>query len=229
MIKKHSKRYAYLKQIIKPTALKLDDAINTLKTINKNSFDETFEVHIALSLDSRRSDHQIRSSFLLPHGFGIKNRVAVFTTPENIDGAYAAGAFFAGHTSLLSKISSGAFDFDVLITSSDLVSQLAKFGKILGPKGLMPSSKVGTISDNFIKAIGDFNKGRLEYRSDKSGVVHTKFGKLSLETEALCENFKCVLESVNFCKPAELRAKYIKSLNICTTMSPSIRVNYSYS
>ena len=221
-MKKESKRLNALRTLVKQPIYSLDDGINLLKQFGTAKFIESVEAHISLNIDPKYANQQLRTSLVLPNGTGKSLRIAVFTEPEYIPEALQLGATVAGADDLLEEISTGKLDFDLLITTPKLMPKLAKLGRVLGPKGLMPSPKSGTVTPNLGEAINEFKKGKLEYRADKTGVVHLSFGKVNFSEEQLRENLMAVYNSIEKNKPSGVKGKYFKSFNICTTMSPSI-------
>ena len=226
-MKKESKRLNALRTLVKQPIYSLDDGINLLKQFGTAKFIESVEAHISLNIDPKYANQQLRTSLVLPNGTGKSLRIAVFTEPEYIPEALQLGATVAGADDLLEEISTGKLDFDLLITTPKLMPKLAKLGRVLGPKGLMPSPKSGTVTPNLGEAINEFKKGKLEYRADKTGVVHLSFGKVNFSEEQLRENLMAVYNSIEKNKPSGVKGKYFKSFNICTTMSPAIKIELS--
>lgn len=224
-MKKLSKRFIILKSLIKKEAYSIPEAIDLLKNFQAAKFSESVEAHISLNLNPKYPNQQLRASFVLPNGTGKELKIAALTQNEDIQSALDLGATLAGFENLLDDISKGIINFDVLITTPQLMPKLAKFGKILGPKSLMPSPKAGTVTNNLKETIQEFKKGKIEYRCDKTGIVHLIFGKTSFSNELLEENLKAIYESIEKNKPAGLKGKYFNSFYICTTMSPSIRLD----
>ena len=223
-MKKESKRLTSLRSLVKQPIYNLDEGINLLKQFGTTKFIESVEAHISLNIDPKYANQQLRTSLVLPNGTGKSLRIAVFTDAEYIPEALQLGATIAGADDLLEEISAGKLDFDLLITTPKLMPKLAKLGRVLGPKGLMPSPKSGTVTQNLGEAINEFKKGKLEYRADKTGVVHLSFGKVNFSEEQLRENLLAVYNSIEKNKPSGVKGKYFKSFNICTTMSPSIKL-----
>ena len=223
-MKKESKRLTSLRTLVKQPIYSLDDGINLLKQFGTAKFIESVEAHISLNIDPKYANQQLRTSLVLPNGTGKSLRIAVFTDPEYVPEALQLGATIAGADDLLEEISGGKLDFDLLITTPKLMPKLAKLGRVLGPKGLMPSPKSGTVTQNLGEAINEFKKGKLEYRADKTGVVHLSFGKVNFSEDQLRENLLAVYNSIEKNKPSGVKGKYFKSFNICTTMSPSIKL-----
>jgi large subunit ribosomal protein L1 len=226
-MKKCSKRINKLKHLIAKSNYTLDQGIQLLKKLGTAKFIESVEAHIALNIDPKYGNQQLRASLVLPHGTGKKLRIAVLSEPEISQQMIQLGATYAGSDELIEKITQGQLDFDILMTTPQLMPKLAKLGKILGPKGLMPSPKSGTVSTNLEQTLAEFQKGKLEYRVDKTGIVHLGFGKVNFSSDKLKENLITVFESIEKNKPAGVKGKYFKSLFICTTMSPSISLDLS--
>jgi large subunit ribosomal protein L1 len=226
-MKKVSKRIAKLNSLKTKEMYSFQEGVRVLKNFQSVKFEESFEAHIALNIDPKYANQQLRTSFVLPHGTGKKVRIAVFTPQENVKKVLDLGAFLAGSDDLLEEINSGNMNFDILLTTPDLMPKLARLGKILGPKGLMPSPKSGTVTQNLEESLKEFQKGKIEYRADKTGIVHLLFGKTNFSEEQLQENLLSVYESIEKSKPAGVKGKYFKSFYICTTMSPSIKIDFN--
>jgi large subunit ribosomal protein L1 len=221
---KLSKRRKEIESLVTEDSYSFNDAVKILKQIGKAKFVESVEAHIALNIDPKYANQQLRASLVLPNGTGKSLRIAVLVDDDDIQYALDAGATIAGSDNLLEEISGGKLDFDILITTPRLMPKLAKLGRVLGPKGLMPSPKAGTVATNVVEAIDEFKKGKLEYRADKTGIVHLSFGKVNFSEEQLKENLLAVFNSVEKNKPSGVKGRYFKSFSICTTMSPSIRL-----
>ncbi len=222
---KHSKRYnsAYsLYERIK--RYDLDEALKILKTFPVTKFDETVEVHFNLGVDPRKADQQIRNSLVLPHGTGKINRVLVFAEGDKAEEARKAGADYVGMEDLMEKITAGWFDFDVVITMPTLMGRIGKLGRVLGPRGLMPNPKVGTVTMDVGKAVEESKGGKIAYRVDKFGNLHILFGKISFSPDKLKDNLKVVLASVLKDRPPTMKGVYIRSITLCTTMGPGIKL-----
>lgn len=201
------------------------EAIRLLKEIAKAKFDQTVEVHIRLGVDPRKADQQVRGTVSLPYGTGKTVRVAVFAQGEKAKEAEAAGADIVGAADLAEKVQGGFFDFDVAIATPDMMATVGKLGKLLGPRGLMPNPKAGTVTFDVGKTVKDVKAGKIEYRVDKFGIVHSVIGKLSFPVEKLIGNYQALIEEIIRAKPAAAKGKYIKSISISATMSPGIRVD----
>jgi large subunit ribosomal protein L1 len=185
------------------------------------------EAHISLNIDPKYANQQLRTSLVLPYGTGKSLKIAVLTDADYVNEALKLGATKAGSDDLIEEINAGKLDFDILITTPQLMPKLAKLGRVLGPKGLMPSPKSGTVTQNIKEAITQFKQGKLEYRADKTGIVHLSFGKINFSEEQLRENLLAVYNSIEKNKPTGVKGKYFKSFNICTTMSPAIKIELS--
>ena len=223
-MKKYSKRIKGLRDLILEESYSFDKAVALLKQIGNAKFLESVEAHISLNIDPKYANQQLRTSLVLPNGTGKSLKIAVLTDADYVNEALKLGASIAGSDDLIEEISSGKLDFDILITTPQLMPKLAKLGRVLGPKGLMPSPKSGTVTQNIKEAINEFKKGKLEYRADKTGIVHLNFGKTNFSEDQLKENLLAVYTSIEKNKPVGVKGKYFKSFNICTTMSPAIKL-----
>jgi len=202
------------------------EAMNLVCQTSKAKFDETIEVHIRLGVDSRHADQQVRGAIVLPHGTGKKVRVLVFAKGDRAEQAKAAGAEFVGDTDLVEKIQKeNWFDFDVVIATPDMMGVIGRLGRVLGPKGLMPNPKAGTVTMDVAKAVTDAKAGKIEYRLDKTNIIHCPIGKASFGAEKIGENFNTLLGAIIKAKPAAAKGQYIKSCTIASTMGPGIKVN----
>jgi large subunit ribosomal protein L1 len=226
-MKKYSKRATILKTLVMEKSYSFEKAILLLKQIGNAKFIETVEAHISLNINPKQAEQQLRASLVLPNGTGKSLKIAVLTEPDFIAEALNLGASRAGYEDLIEEISQGKLDFDILITTPSLMPKLAKLGKILGTKGLMPSPKSGTVTQNIKDTINEFKKGKLEYRADKTGNVHLSFGKINFPIEHLQENLFAVYNSIEKNKPRGVKGKYFKSFSICSTMSPGISLDLS--
>lgn len=222
---KHSKRYttAY-SSYDRQKRFDLDEALKILKTLPASKFDETVELHFNLGVDPRKADQQIRNSLILPHGTGKTVRVLVFAEGDKADEARKAGADYVGLDDLIEKISGGWFDFDMVITTPTLMGKIGKLGRVLGPRGLMPNPKVGTVTMDLSKAIDDAKGGKVTYRVDKFANLHIPAGKLSFPVENLKGNVKVILAAILKERPSTLKGVFIKSITLCTTMGPGIKL-----
>jgi len=226
-MKKYSKRIQNLRSLITEDSYPVDQAVSLLKKVGNAKFTESVEAHISLNIDPKYANQQLRTSLVLPNGTGKSLRIAVFTEADYVSEALALGATIAGADDLLEEMNAGKLDFDLLITTPQLMPKLAKLGRVLGPKGLMPSPKSGTVTTNLKDAINEFKKGKLEYRADKTGIVHLSFGKADFSEEQLRENLLAVHSSIEKNKPTGVKGRYFKSFNICTTMSPGVNLELS--
>ena len=223
---KHGKKYNESAKLIEKT--KLYDTNEAFELACKSAtakFDETVEAHIRLGVDSRHADQQVRGAVVLPNGTGKDVRVAVFAKGDAADAAKAAGANIVGAEDLLADIQGGMLDFDVCIASPDMMGLVGRLGKVLGPRGLMPSPKAGTVTPDVAKAISEAKAGKIEYRLDKTNIIHCPIGKVSFGEEKLRENFDTLMGAIIKAKPASAKGQYIKSCVIASTMGPGIKVN----
>jgi large subunit ribosomal protein L1 len=203
----------------------LEEAINKVKELAHTKFDETVDLAFNLGVDPRKSDQMVRGTVVLPHGTGKTLRVLVFAKGEKEKEARDAGADFVGAEDMVEKITKGWLDFDKVVATPDIMGVVGKLGKVLGPRGLMPNPKLGTVTFDVAKAVKDIKAGKVEYKTEKAGVVHVPIGKVSFDAEKLRENAKAIVESVNKAKPSTSKGKYIKGLYLSSTMGPSIRVD----
>ena len=221
-MKKYSKRFQNLKQLITKDTYSLEEGIPLLRNLATAKFIESVEAHVSLNIDPKYANQQLRTSLVLPNGTGNSIRIAVFTEADYVEEILKSGATIAGSDDLIEDITNGKLNFDLLITTPQLMPKLAKLGRVLGPKGLMPSPKSGTVTQNLKEAINEFKKGKLEYRADKTGIVHLNFGKVSFSEIQLKENLIAVYNSLEKNKPSGVRGRYFISFNICTTMSSAL-------
>jgi large subunit ribosomal protein L1 len=203
----------------------LDEAIEILKETSNTKFVESVELHANLNIDPRYADQQLRTTVTLPHGVGKQLRIAVLTNEENFAEAKNAGADIIGNDDLIETITKGDINFDLLITTPNMMPKLAKLGRVLGPKGLMPSPKSGTVSTTLETTLTEFKKGKFEYKADKTGVVHVSFGKSNFANNQLVENLQALYTSIEKNRPSGVKGKYFKTLFICSTMGPSIKLD----
>ncbi len=224
---KKGKKYVESAKLIDKTKLysPAEACALVLKT-GKAKFDETVEAHIKLGVDSRHADQQVRGAVVLPHGTGKTVRVLVFAKGEKADAATAAGADYVGAEDMVTKIQSeNWFDFDIIVATPDMMGLVGRLGKVLGPKGLMPNPKAGTVTPDVAKAIEDIKAGKIEYRLDKTNIIHCPIGKISFGAEKLQENFDTLLGAIVKAKPSAAKGQYLKSVAIASTMGPGIRIN----
>ncbi len=226
---KMGKKYKASVELIDKTKLyDVDEAVALLCQTAKAKFDETVEVHLRLGVDSRHADQQVRGAIVLPNGTGKTVRTLVFAKGDKVDAALAAGADYAGAEEYVQKITQeNWFEFDVVIATPDMMGVIGRLGKVLGPKGLMPNPKAGTVTPDVAKAVQEAKAGKIEYRLDKTNIIHCPIGKASFGTEKLTENFNTLVGAVIKAKPAAAKGQYIKSCVVATTMGPGIKINYS--
>jgi large subunit ribosomal protein L1 len=203
----------------------LDEAIVALKETATTKFIESVELHANLNIDPKYADQQLRTTVTLPNGVGKQIRIAVLTDETNFSDATSAGADIVGNDDLIEQITKGAIGFDLLITTPNMMPKLAKLGRVLGPKGLMPSPKSGTVTTTLATTLTEFKKGKFEYKADKTGIVHVNFGKSNFTNTQLVENLKALYKSIEQNRPSGVKGKYFKSLFICTTMGSSIKLD----
>lgn len=202
----------------------LKEAISVLKKMPGTKFDSAVDLHFHLSVDTKKSDQMVRGTVILPHGTGKKIRVAVFCKGEHEKIARGANADYVGGLELIEKVAGGFLDFDCAIATPEMMKDLSKLGKVLGPRGLMPSPKTGTVTNDILKAIEDVKKGKVEFRVDKQGGMHLSVGKISFSEDQLSDNASKVIEAVNEAKPASVKGKFVKSLSIAASMNPGLRL-----
>ena len=214
-----------LKKIKNAVHSSLEEAINLLQETATAKFIESVELHANLNIDPKYADQQLRTTVTLPHGVGKSIRIAVLTNEANFNEAKEGGADIVGSQELIDDISQGNINFDLLVATPDMMPKLAKLGRVLGPKGLMPSPKSGTVSTSLTETLSEFKKGKFEYKADKAGVVHVSFGKADFSKNQLIENLTSVYQSIAQNRPSGVKGKYFKSLFICTSMGPSIQLD----
>ena len=224
---KHGKKYLEAAKAV-DRSIQYDpaDAISTVKKLATAKFDETIEVHIKTGCDGRHADQQIRGAVVLPHGTGKQVRVLVFAKGAKADEAVAAGAEFVGAEELIPRIQNdGWFDYDVVVATPDMMGVVGRQGRVLGPKGLMPNPKAGTVTMDVTKAVKEIKAGKIEYRLDKTNIIHVPIGKASFTEEQLSDNFQTLIGAINKAKPATLKGQYLKSVTLAPTMGPGVKVN----
>ena len=220
------KKYQDSAKLIDKTKLyDAGEAIDLVCQTSKAKFDETIELHIRLGVDSRHADQQVRGAVVLPHGTGKKVRVLVFAKADKAQAATDAGADFVGAEEMVAKIQGGWMDFDVVIASPDMMGVVGRLGKVLGPRGLMPNPKAGTVTPDVAKAVTDAKAGKIEYRLDKTNIIHCPVGKVSFGKEKLKENFDALLGAIVRAKPAAAKGQYIRSCVVASTMGPGVKIN----
>ncbi len=224
-MKKLSKRMAALSTKIEDRIYAPLEALSIIKDNANAKFDETIEAHIRLGIDPKYTDQQLRTTVALPHGTGQSIKIAVITSGENVSKAKAAGADLFGEEDLVESINKGNMEFDLLIATPDMMPKVAKLGRVLGPRGLMPNPKAGTVTNDITNAIKEFKAGKLEFRADKAGIVHVRFGKASFTKEALFDNLKTLQESIDKNKPSGAKGKYWKTFYVTSTMGPSVQLD----
>ena len=222
---KFGKKYQEVAKQIEDKLYEVEEAIDLAKKTATAKFDETVEFAVKLGVDPKHADQQVRGAVVLPHGTGKTNRVLVFAKGDKLKEAEAAGADYAGAEELVTKIQGGWADFDVAVATPDMMGLVGRLGKILGPKGLMPNPKVGTVTLDVARAINEIKAGKIEYRTDKAGNIHAPIGKGSFESAKLFENFQTLIETLNKAKPSAAKGQYMRAITVSTTMGPGIKIN----
>ena len=224
---KHGKKYnEAAKQIDRSVAYDPNEAISLAKKTAVAKFDETIELHIRTGCDGRHAEQQIRGAVVLPHGTGKTVKVLVFAKGDKLTEAEAAGADFVGGEELIPKIQNeGWLEFDVVVATPDMMGVVGRLGKVLGPKGLMPNPKAGTVTMDVTKAINDIKAGKIEYRLDKTNIIHVPLGKASFEEEKLQDNFRAVMDAIQKAKPSALKGQYLRSITLSSTMGPGVKIS----
>ena len=224
---KKGKRYAEAAKLVDKTKLyDLEEAAELIKKTANAKFDETIEAHLKLGVDGRHADQQVRGAVVLPHGTGKTVKVLVFAKGDKVDQALAAGADYAGGEELVPKIQNeGWLDFDVVIATPDMMGVVGRLGRVLGPKGLMPNPKAGTVTPDVVKAIEDVKAGKIEYRLDKANIIHVPVGKASFSAEQIADNYKALMDAIVKAKPSSAKGQYLKSVTMASSMGPGIKLN----
>ncbi len=223
---KHGKKYVDSAKLIDSTnQYDVNEALDLVVKTGKAKFDETVEVHVKLGVDGRHADQQVRGAVVLPNGTGKSVRVLVFAKGDKATAAQEAGAEFIGDEEMVAKINGGFMDFDVVIASPDMMGLVGRLGKVLGPRGLMPNPKAGTVTPDVAKAVTEAKAGKIEYRLDKTNIIHCPIGKVSFGAEKLQENFNTLLNAIVRAKPAAAKGQYIRSCTVVSTMGPGVKIN----
>ena len=224
---KKGKRYVESAKLVDRTNLyDVEEAVSIIKKTANAKFDETIEAHIKLGVDGRHADQQVRGAVVLPHGTGKKVKVLVFAKGDKVEEAQAAGADYVGGQELVPKIQNeGWLDFDVVVATPDMLGVVGRLGRVLGPKGLMPNPKAGTVTMDVTKAVNDIKAGKIEYRLDKTNIIHVPVGKASFTEEQLADNFHTLMGAIVKAKPAAAKGQYLRSVTITSTMGPGIKLN----
>lgn len=225
---KKGKRYQKSVELVDPTkSYKINEAIDILKEMTKAKFDETVEAAFRLGVDPKKADEQIRGAMVLPHGTGKTQRVLVFAKGDKVKEAEEAGADYVGNEELINKINEGWFDFDVIVSTPDMMAEVGKLGRVLGPKGLMPNPRTGTVTFEVEKAVTDIKAGQVEYRVDNASNLHVPIGKVSFDHEKLVENFEAVTKTLVRVKPQSSKGTYMRNVAVASTMGPGIKIDVS--
>lgn len=228
MVAKHGKKYQEaLQKVDRDKVYEPVEALNLVKSISTAKFDETVEAAFRLGIDTKKADQQVRGAVVLPHGTGKTKRVLVFAKGEKAKEAENAGADFVGDEELVNKVQQGWLEFDVVVATPDMMGQVGRLGRILGPKGLMPNPKTGTVTFEVEKAVNEIKAGKIEYRADKAGNIHASIGKVSFSTEQLSENLQALADALAKAKPAAAKGTYMKNVSVSSTMGPGVQVSSS--
>src|SRR5215469_6776732 len=222
---KAGKKYEAAKKEIEPRPHTVEDAMGVLKKVHYVKFNETVEVHMRLGVDPKHADQMVRGTVVLPHGLGKSKKVCVIASGDKIKEAEQAGAEYVGGDDMVEKIAGGWIDFDACIATPDMMRSAGKLGKILGPRGLMPNPKTGTVTMDVAKAVKEIKAGKVEFRVDKTGIIHAPVGKISFDADKLIENATSLITAVIKAKPAVAKGKYVRSTTLCSTMSPGVAVD----
>ena len=225
---KRGKKFTEAVKLVDSTKFyNVQEAIDLAKKTSTANFDATVEVAFRLGINTKKNDEQVRGAVVLPNGTGKTQKVLVFAKGEKLKEAEAAGADYAGDIEYINKIQQGWFDFDVIVATPDMMGEVGKIGRVLGPKGLMPNPRTGTVTFDVAKAVEEIKAGKVEYRAEKGGIIHAPIGKVSFDNEKLVENFLTVFETVEKAKPAAAKGTYMKSVNVTTTMGPAVKIDTS--
>ena len=223
---KHGKKYVDSAKLIdRGHQYEVSEALDLVVKTGKAKFDETVEVHVKLGVDGRHADQQVRGAVVLPNGTGKSVRVLVFAKGDKVQAAQEAGAEYIGDEEMIAKINGGWMDFDVVIASPDMMGLVGRLGKVLGPRGLMPNPKAGTVTPDVAKAVTEAKAGKIEYRLDKTNIIHCPIGKVSFGVEKLQENFDALLNAIVRAKPAAAKGQYIRTCSVASTMGPGVKIN----
>jgi len=224
-VKRHGKKYAVARQQVPEKPCTLDEAIPLVRKIKYAGFDETLEMALLLGVDPKHADQMVRGTVILPHGTGASKKVLVIASGEKMKEAEKAGADHVGGPDMVQKIQEGWLDFDAIVATPDMMKDVGKLGKILGPKGLMPNPKTGTVTFDVAKAVQEIKAGKVEFRVDKTSIIHVPFGKSSFEEKKLVENARALVAAVLRARPPTAKGKYLRSAYVSTSMSPSVRLD----
>ena len=223
---KHGKKYVESAKLLNKSNLyDVAEALDLVVKTGKAKFDETVELHVRLGVDGRHADQQVRGAVVLPNGTGINVRALVFCKEDKVQAALDAGADYAGSDELIAKITGGWMDFDVVSATPDMMGVVGRLGKVLGPRGLMPNPKAGTVTPDVAKAVTDAKAGKIEYRLDKTNIIHCPIGKVSVGVEKLQENLEALMGAINAAKPAAAKGQYVRSCTVASTMGPGVKIN----
>jgi large subunit ribosomal protein L1 len=225
MARKHGKQYLSAAQQLRPQPYALEEAVPLVQKLKYAKFDETVELHMRLGVDPKHADQMVRGTVVLPNGLGRSKRVLVIASGEKQREAQEAGADFIGGDDMVQKIQGGWIDFEAVIATPDMMRSVGRLGKILGPRGLMPNPKTGTVTMDVGRAVRETKAGKVEFRVDKTGIIHAPVGKVSFETDKLTENAQTLLQAVVKAKPAAAKGKYVKSVTLCSTMGPGVTLD----
>jgi large subunit ribosomal protein L1 len=225
-VAKHGKKYQEaIQKVDREKVYEPVEALELVKSISTAKFDETVEAAFRLGIDTKKADQQVRGAVVLPHGTGKTKRVLVFAKGEKAKEAEAAGADFVGDEELVAKVQQGWLEFDVVVATPDMMGQVGRLGRILGPKGLMPNPKTGTVTFEVEKAVNEIKAGKIEYRADKAGNIHAAIGKVSFSTEQLSENLQALSDALTKAKPAAAKGTYMKNVSVSSTMGPGVQIS----